>query len=126
MAAENSQMTEDEIFVKVFGPERSSRVRGYGDGVTRKELMEPSSSSSIVSELKRQLEESKQRQEESERKSAAEVQSLKEQLGRVEGLLSEQMSRFEGLLVQLTSHMQPPSQIERPTENQLSRNGRHL
>lgn len=120
-------MTEDEIFVKVFGPERSSRVRGYGDGVTPKELMEPSSSSSsIVSELKRQLEESKQRQEESEQKSAAEVQSLKEQLGRVEGLLSEQMSRFEGLLVQLTSHMQPPSQIERPTENQLSRNGRHL
>ncbi|XP_034224143.1 uncharacterized protein LOC117634252 [Prunus dulcis] len=125
MSVENSQMTEDEIFVKVFGPERSSRVRGYGNGVTPKELWGPSSSSSsTVSELRRQLEESKQRQEESEQRSAAEVQGLKEQLGRVEGLLSVQMNRFEGLLVQLTSHMHSPAQIERRTENPPSRNGR--
>ncbi|XP_008218735.1 PREDICTED: uncharacterized protein LOC103319022 isoform X1 [Prunus mume] len=125
ISAENSQMTEDEIFVKVFGPERSSRVRGYGDGVTPKELWGPSSSSSsTVNELRRQLEESKQRQEESEQRSAAEVQGLKEQLGRVEGLLSAQMNRFEGLLVQLTSHMHSPAQIERCTEISLSRNGR--
>ncbi|XP_020411626.1 uncharacterized protein LOC109946884 isoform X2 [Prunus persica] len=125
ISAENSQMTEDEIFVKVFGPERSSRVRGYGDGVTPKELWGPSSSSSsTVNELRRQLEESKQRQEESEQRSAAEVQGLKEQLGRVEGLLSAQMNRFEGLLLQLTSHMHSPPQIERRTEISPSRNGR--
>ncbi|KAL6297605.1 hypothetical protein ACE6H2_005747 [Prunus campanulata] len=124
ISAENSQMTEDEIFVKVFGPERSSRVRGYGDGVTPKELWGPSSSSSTVNELRRQLEESKQRQDESEQRSAAEVQGLKEQLGRVEGLLSAQMNRFEGLLVQLTSHMHSPVQIERRTEISPSRNGR--
>lgn len=120
-------MTEDEIFVKVFGPERPSRLRGYG-GVTPKELWgTPSSSSSYtVSELKRQLEEAKQRQEEYEQKSAAEIQGLKEQFGRLEGLLSDQMNRFEGLLVQLTSHMQPPSPIERPTGNLLTRNGMHL
>ncbi|KAM1111955.1 hypothetical protein PS2_044451 [Malus domestica] len=124
VAAENSQMTEDEIFVKVFGPERPSRLRGYG-GVTPKELWgTPSSSSSYtVSELKRQLEETKQRQEEYEQKSAAEIQGLKEQFGRLEGLLSDQMNRFEGLLVQLTSHMQPPSPIERPTGHLLTRNG---
>ncbi|CAL8998189.1 unnamed protein product [Prunus brigantina] len=123
ISAENSQMTEDEIFIKVFGPERSSRVRGYGDGVTPKELWGPSSSSSYtVNELRRQLEESKQRQEESEQRSAAEVQALKEQLGRVEGLLSAQMNRFEGLLVQLTSHMHSPAQIERRTEISPSRN----
>jgi hypothetical protein len=32
------QMTEDEMFVEVFGPEHHGHVRCYGDGVTPTEL----------------------------------------------------------------------------------------
>lgn len=106
-------MTEDEIYEKVFGPERPQRERG----ITSKELW---------GELRKQLDESKQRQEESEQRCVAEVQGLKEQLGRVEGLFSEQMNRFEGLLVQLASQVSSPVQTERPTVNPPSQRGMHF
>ncbi|KAM0977426.1 hypothetical protein ACFX13_020534 [Malus domestica] len=111
VSAGNLHMTEDEIYEKVFGPERPQRERG----ITSKELW---------GELRKQLDESKQRQEESEQRCVAEVQGLKEQLGRVEGLFSEQMNRFEGLLVQLASQVSSPVQTERPTVNPPSQRGR--
>jgi hypothetical protein len=38
-------MTEDEMFVEVFGPEHHGRNHGYGDGVTPTKLWGSSSSS---------------------------------------------------------------------------------
>lgn len=105
--------------------EHVSRVEvpSYGDAVTPKRLR---GSSSTVNELKKQLLETEQRREESEQRSAAEVQSLREQVSRVEGLLSNQMNRFEGLMTQMMTQMSSPAQVESRTENPPSRGGMDL
>ncbi|XP_075651741.1 uncharacterized protein LOC142622192 isoform X1 [Castanea sativa] len=50
------QMSDDEMFVDVFGPEHHGRVRGYGDGISPIELW--GSSSSTIRDLQMQLKES--------------------------------------------------------------------
>ena len=53
------QMSGDEMFVEVFGPEHHGRVRGYGDGISPTKLW--GSSSSTIRDLQRQFKESEKR-----------------------------------------------------------------
>ncbi|XP_060668071.1 uncharacterized protein LOC107412577 isoform X3 [Ziziphus jujuba] len=104
--------------------ERASQVdeHGCGNGAIPKKLR--GSSSSTVNELKKQLLESEHRREESDQRNAAEVQCLKEQVNRVEGLLSDQMNRFEGLITQMMSQMSSiPAQTESHTVDPPSSGG---
>ena len=94
------QMTEDELFVEVFGLKHHGRVCGYGDGVTPTELW--GSSSFSIHDLQRQLKESKekhkendadlQRQlkesEEKSKESDAHLKILEAQVNQVESLLA--------------------------------------
>ena len=86
------QMSGDEMFVEVFGPEHHGCVRGYGDGISPTELW--GSSSSTIRDLQMQLKESEERSKESD----ANVQLLKAQVNRVESLLAQvlkNMAPFE-------------------------------
>jgi hypothetical protein len=47
------QMSEDQMFVEVFGPEHHGRVRGYGAGVTATKLW--GSLSSKMNDLEKRL-----------------------------------------------------------------------
>ena len=51
------QISQDQMFVEVFGFERHGRVRGYGAGVTPTKLW--GSSSSRMYDLEKRLQESK-------------------------------------------------------------------
>ena len=53
------QMSEDQMFVEIFGPEHHGRVQGYGTGVTATQLW--GSSSSKMNDLEKRLQESEQR-----------------------------------------------------------------
>ena len=50
------QISQDQMFVEVFGPERHGRVRGYGAGVIPTKLW--GSSSSRMYDLEKRLQES--------------------------------------------------------------------
>ena len=60
------QISQDQMFVEVFGPERHGRVRGYGAGVTPTKLW--GSSSSRMYDLEKRLQESEQKHLEFEQK----------------------------------------------------------
>nr|POE73878.1 hypothetical protein CFP56_42295 [Quercus suber]POE78236.1 hypothetical protein CFP56_77563 [Quercus suber] len=121
------QMSGNEMFVEVFGPERHGRVRGYGDGISPTELW--GSSSSTIRDLQmqlkeyeerrkendanllRQLKESKERSKENDanllrklkeseehrKESDANVQLLKAQVNRVESLLARVLKNMAHL-----------------------------
>jgi hypothetical protein len=50
---ESLQMSEEKMFVEVFGPEHHGRVQGYGAGVIAKTLW--GSSSSKMNDLEKRL-----------------------------------------------------------------------
>ena len=60
------QISQDQMFVEVFGLERHGRVRGYGAGVTPTKLW--GSSSSRMYDLEKKLQESEQKRLEFEQK----------------------------------------------------------
>ena len=60
------QISQEQMFVEVLGPERHGRVRGYGAGVTPTKLW--GSSSSRMYDLEKRLQESEQKRLESENK----------------------------------------------------------
>ena len=57
------QISQDQMFVEVFGPECHGRVCGYGAGVTPTKLWD--SSSSRMYDLEKRLQESEQKCSES-------------------------------------------------------------
>jgi len=89
-------MNEDEIFVRVFGPEKHRRVHGYGVGVTPSELF---GSSSNIRDLERRLNESEQRLQESEQQRKVEVESLKHQMSELENRFED---RFQKMMVEMS------------------------
>ncbi len=72
------QMSEDQMFVEVFGPEHHGRVRGYGAGVTTTKLW--GSSSSKMNDLEKWLQESEQMRLEANANANAKVELLEEQV----------------------------------------------
>ena len=89
------QISQDQMFVEVFGPERHGRVRGYGAGVTPTKLW--GSSSSRMYDLEKRLQESEQKCLESEHKCLesenkrieADVE-LKEEVKNLKSMLEQQ------------------------------------
>ena len=77
-----SQLTEDEMMVMTFGPERHGRVHGYGAGATPTDLW-GSRSSIVVHEFQIKLQESEKKREESDEK----VKYLEAKIEHVEQLL---------------------------------------
>ena len=61
------QISQDQMFVEVFGPERHGQVRGYGVGATPTKLW--GSFSSRMYDLEKQLQESEQKNLEFEQKN---------------------------------------------------------
>ena len=100
------QMSSDEMFVEVFGPEHHGRVHGYGDGISPTELW--GSSSSTIRDLQMQLKEFEERHKENDanllrqlkeseehsKESDANVQLLKAQVNRVESLLAQALKNM--------------------------------
>uniref|UniRef100_A0A2N9HCE0 Uncharacterized protein n=1 Tax=Fagus sylvatica TaxID=28930 RepID=A0A2N9HCE0_FAGSY len=106
------QMSEDQMFVEVFGPERHGRVRGYGAGVTATKLW--GSSSSKINDLEKRLQESEQMRLEANAKANAKVELLEEQVIQLKDLLEErstqmeqQAIRVEALMAQMMAYMTP-------------------
>ncbi|KAL0003960.1 hypothetical protein SO802_011521 [Lithocarpus litseifolius] len=102
------QMSGDEMFVEVFGPEHHGRVRGYGDGISPTELW--GSSSSTIRDLQMQLKESEERRKENDanllRKLKESEEHRKESDTNVQ-LLKEQVNRVESLLAQVLKNIAP-------------------
>ena len=101
------QISQDQMFVEVFGFERHGRVRGYGAGVTPTKLW--GSSSSRMYDLEKRLQESEQKRLESEQKRLEsenkwievdaelkeEVKNLKSMLEQQAIQMAEQRRHFE-------------------------------
>ena len=120
------QMSGDEMFVEVFGPEHHGRVHGYGDGISPTKLW--GSSSSTIREQQRQLKEFEERHKENDanilrqlkeyeerskendanllRKLKESEEHCKESDANVQ-LLKAQVNRFESLLAQVVKNMAP-------------------
>jgi hypothetical protein len=106
------QMSEDQMFVEVFGPEHHGRVRGYRAGVTATKLW--GSFSSKMNDLEKRLQESEQMHLEANAKANAKVELLEEQVIQLKDLLEErstqmeqQAIRVEALMVQMMVYMTP-------------------
>ena len=82
------QISQDQMFVEVFGPERHGRVRGYGAGVTPTKLW--GSSSSRMYDLEKRLQESEQKRLESENKRIEADVELKEEVKNLKSMLEQQ------------------------------------
>ena len=89
------QISQDQMFVEVFGPKRHGRVRGYGAGVTPTKLW--GSSSSRMYDLEKRLQESEQKRLESEQKCLESEQKwieadveLKEEVKHLNSMLEQQ------------------------------------
>ncbi|KAK7836342.1 hypothetical protein CFP56_022729 [Quercus suber] len=94
----------------VFGPERHGRVRGYGAGITPTKLK--GSSSSIMHDLEKRLQESEQKRVEADAEANAKVESLKGEVDQLKSVLEQQASqmveqsrRFEDMMAQVMSCM---------------------
>ena len=101
------QISQDQMFVEVFGPEHHGWVRGYGVGVTPTKLW--GSSSSRMYDLEKQLQESEQKRLEFEQKCLEfehkwieadvelkeEVKNLKNMLKQQAIQMAEQIRHFE-------------------------------
>ena len=88
MNEEALQISQDQMFVEVFGPERHGRVRGYGVGVTPTKLW--GSSSSRMYDLEKRLQESEQKCLESENKRIEADVELKEKVKNLKSMLEQQ------------------------------------
>ena len=95
-------MNEDEIFVRVFGPEKHRRVRGYGVGVTLSELF---GSSSNIRDLERRLNKSEQRLQEFERQRKESEQQRKVKVEALKHQMSELENRFEDRFQKMMAEM---------------------
>ena len=101
------QISQDQMFVEVFGPERHGQVRGYGVGATPTKLW--GSFSSRMYDLEKQLQESEQKNLEFEQKCLEsehkwieadvelkeEVKNLKNMLKQQAIQMAEQIRHFE-------------------------------
>ncbi|XP_030953586.1 uncharacterized protein LOC115976445 [Quercus lobata] len=103
-------MSQDQMFTEVFGPERHGRVRGYGAGITPTKLK--GSSSSIMHDLEKQLQESEQKRVEADAEANAKVDLLKGEVDQLKSMLEQQASqmaeqsrRFEDMMAQVMSCM---------------------
>ena len=106
------QMSKDQMFVEVFGPEHHGRVRGYGVGVTATKLW--GSSSSKINDLEKRLQESEQMRLEVNAKANAKVELLEEQVIQLKDLLEERSTQMEqqaihveALMAQMMVYMTP-------------------
>ena len=82
------QISQDQMFVEVFGSERHGRVHGYGTGVTPTKLW--GSSSSRMHDLKKQLQESEYKHLEYEHKRLEADAELKEEVKHLKSMLELQ------------------------------------
>ena len=82
------QISQDQLFVEGFGPERHGQVRGYGVGVTPTKLW--GSSSSRMYDLDKWLQESEQKRLESEHKRIEADAELKEEVKHLKSMLKQQ------------------------------------
>ena len=83
------QISQDQMFVEVFGPERHGQVRGYGAGVTPTKLW--GSFSSRMYDLEKRLQESEQKCLESENKRIEADAELKEEVKNLKSMLEQQV-----------------------------------
>uniref|UniRef100_A0A2N9G784 Uncharacterized protein n=1 Tax=Fagus sylvatica TaxID=28930 RepID=A0A2N9G784_FAGSY len=103
------QMTEDEMFMEVFGPEHHGRVRGYGDGVTPTELWDSSSSS--IRDLQRQLKEFEEKHKENDADLQRQLKESEEKRKESDAhlkILEAQVNRVESLLAVVMKKLSPP------------------
>ena len=103
------QMTEDEMFVEVFGPEHHGRVHGYGDGVNPTELW--GSSSSSIRDLQRQLKESEEKRKENDADLQRQLKEFEEKRKESDAhlkILEAQVNRVESLLAVVMKKLSPP------------------
>ena len=94
------QISQDQMFVEVFGLERHGRVRGYGAGVTPTKLW--GSSSSRMYDLEKQLQESElkrleseQKRLESENKRIEADAELKEEVKNLKSMLEHKLFKWQ-------------------------------
>ena len=102
------QMSDDEMFVEVFGLEHHGHVRGYGDGISPTELW--GSSSSTIRDLQMQLKESKERRKENDANLLRQLKESEERSKESDAnvqLLKAQVNRVESLLAQILKNMAP-------------------
>ena len=82
------QISQNQMFVEVFGHERHGRVCGYGAGVTPTKLW--GSSSSRMYDLEKRHQESEQKRLESEHKRIEADVELKEEVKHLKSMLEQQ------------------------------------
>nr|POE85737.1 hypothetical protein CFP56_07197 [Quercus suber] len=82
------QISQDQMLVEVFAPERHGRVRGYGARVTATKLW--GSSLSRMYDLEKLLQESKQKSLESEHKQIEADVELKKEVKHLKSMLVQQ------------------------------------
>ena len=87
------QISQDQMFVEVFGPKRHGRVRGYGARVTPTKLW--GSSSSRMYDLDKRLQESKHKRIKADAEMKEEVKHLKSMLKQQAIQMAEQRRHFE-------------------------------
>ena len=109
------QISQDQMFVEVFGLERQGRVRGYRAGVTPTKLW--GSSSSRMYDLEKWLQESEQKCLESEQKRLEfenkrieadaelkeEVKNLKSMLEQQANQMAKQRAHYDNMMMQMLS-----------------------
>ena len=103
------QMTEDEMFVEVFGPEHHGRVHGYGDGVNPTELW--GSSSSSIRDLQRQLKEFEEKHKENDVDLQRQLKESEEKRKESDAhlkILEAQVNQVESLLAVVMKKLSPP------------------
>ena len=111
------QISQDQMFVEVFGPERHGQVRGYGVGATPTKLW--GSFSSRMYDLEKQLQESEQKHLEFEQKRLESEQKrieanveLKEEVKHLKSMLeqqaiqmAEQRAHYDNIMMQMLSYI---------------------
>ena len=86
-------MSDDEMFVEVFGLEHHGHVRGYGDGISPTELW--GSSSSTIRDLQMQLKESKERRKENDANLLRQLKEFEERSKENDANLLRKLKEFE-------------------------------
>ena len=92
-SSEWGALSQDQMFMEVFGPEHHGRVHGYRAGVTPTKLC--SSSSSRMHDLEKQLQESKHKRLKANAELKEEINHLKSMLEQQAIQMVEQRRHFE-------------------------------
>ena len=87
------QISQEKMFMEVFGPERHGQVRGYRAGVTPTKLW--GSSSSRMYDLEKWLQESEQKRLESEHKRIEVDAELKEEVKNLKSMLDNKLFKWQ-------------------------------